>query len=283
MSLSIADAVRQATIRLKKAGIIGASQDARILLADIFAGDREIQFREPERLLTKAQSDAFENFIHRRESREPVSHILGRREFWSRNFYVTSDVLDPRPDSETLIEAALSIVDETVVSKVLDLGTGSGCLILTLLAEIPQAQGLAVDQSSAALNIAAKNAAHLGLSGRISFKQSNWFSSVTGTYDLIISNPPYIETKVTETLEPEVSIYEPRAALDGGADGLVCYREIIHDIGQYLTPEGAVVFEVGKGQASDVAALLADQNFTDIRIHNDLASVERCVSARCKK
>ncbi|MEP5700116.1 MAG: peptide chain release factor N(5)-glutamine methyltransferase, partial [Sneathiella sp.] len=213
-----------------------------------------------------------------------VSHILGSREFWSRNFVVNAHVLDPRPDSETLIDAVLERVKKGAeFDRLLDLGTGSGCLLLTLLAELPEAEGVGVDQSEDALVVAKENALRLGLEARTDFLQSDWFSAVEGQYDLILSNPPYIETEDVPLLQPEVAQYEPHAALDGGPDGLICYRHIISELGHYLRSGGYTIFEVGQGQADIVANYLEDMNFIQIEIHNDLASIGRCVSGQLKK
>ena len=269
---------------LRNAGVENPRRDARILIGQVFDGDQDIVIRDPDKKLTAGECDTFMALVDRRRRREPVSHILGRREFWSRDFIVTSDVLDPRPDSETLVEAVLKKTEDQLGDyRLLDLGTGSGCLLLTLLSELPHSTGLGVDFSEAALDIANKNALSLNLQDRACFLKSDWFSEVEGVFDIILSNPPYIETEVTRTLEPEVVKYEPITALDGGEDGLDCYRHIISELPVYLKDDGFVIFEVGMGQADTVANYLSDMNFIQIETHNDLASIGRCVSARLKK
>ncbi len=282
--MKIVDALRNATTRFRDAGISDAGRDASVLLTHIFSGDREIQYREPEKQLTEKQYSQFQAYVDRRCKREPVSYILEVREFWSLDFTVSEHVLDPRPDSETLIEAVLKhALNYGEPNRILDLGTGSGCLLLTLLTELKNATGVGVDISEEALAVAKKNADQLDLSDRSQFMKSSWFSGVSGQFDLILSNPPYIDTSDIEGLQPEVRNFEPLQALDGGPDGLDCYRSIISDIAPYLTQGGAAIFEVGIDQAGDVLALLEEQAFTSLQVHTDLASVGRCVSGILEK
>ncbi|OUR76477.1 protein-(glutamine-N5) methyltransferase, release factor-specific [Alphaproteobacteria bacterium 46_93_T64] len=282
--MRIDEALRGATKLLAAHSIDGARRDASVLLVSVLGGDREILFRAPEQILTEPEVQQFQKLIDRRATREPVSHILGQREFWSRDFFVTSDVLDPRPDSETLIDAVLKHTKETrAPDAILDLGTGSGCLLLTLLAEIKNAKGVGVDLSDKALEIAVKNAKSLSLEDRSSFLKSLWFENVSGTFDVIVSNPPYIETDDIAGLQTEVRDFEPRLALDGGEDGLECYRQITAEISVFLKPEGFVIFEVGIGQDVAVGNLMRGAGFENIKVHYDLASVARCVSGQSKK
>lgn len=282
--MNITEALQEARSRFQAADVPGSGRDASVLLTHIFEGDREIQFRAPETELTDQQVSQFESFVDRRCHREPVSHIVGNREFWSRSFYVNQHVLDPRPDSETLIEAVLGYVGrDSSPKKILDLGTGSGCLLLTLLAELEAATGTGVDISPEALKVAKKNADFLEVTDRVQFYESSWFGKVSGQYDIIVSNPPYIESDEIRTLQPEVTLYEPLGALDGGADGLDCYRLIISNIIPYLSSDGFAIFEVGQGQADDVAGLMKQEGFVSVEVHNDLASIGRCVSGRVEK
>lgn len=282
--MKIADALRNATFHFRKADIAEASRDASVLLSHVFSGDREIQFREPEKHLTEQQYSLYQGYIDRRCKREPVSHILETREFWSLDFVVSKDVLDPRPDSETLIDAVLKHFQNCDdPSRILDLGTGSGCLLLTLLNELEHATGLGVDISEKALIIAKENADQLKISNRTQFIKGSWFSEVSGQFDLIVSNPPYIESGDIEGLQPEVRNYEPLLALDGGVDGLDCYRTIISQISPFLTQGGLAVFEVGINQSNDVLTLLEESAFSSLKVHTDLASVQRCVSGILEK
>ncbi|WP_169565986.1 peptide chain release factor N(5)-glutamine methyltransferase [Sneathiella limimaris] len=258
-------------------------RDARVLLSHLL-GDREALFREPERQLTASEEIQFFEWVARRKSREPVSHIIGLREFYGRDFVVSSKVLDPRPDSETLIETVLARLDDDLSGpKILDLGVGSGCLLLTLLSEVPGSTGMGADLSEDALQVAKQNADALGLKDRVQFVQSNWLENVSGQYHVVISNPPYIETDDISTLEPEVRDFEPHLALDGGVTGLDCYKAILSKITPFLYPLGLMVFEIGQGQEDDLKELMVDAGFEDIQYHKDLASTVRCVSGRLKK
>ncbi|TNE40827.1 MAG: peptide chain release factor N(5)-glutamine methyltransferase [Alphaproteobacteria bacterium] len=279
MSRNIRTAVQSATDLLKKAGVEDARRDAALLLASILAKDSGFLHREPDYLLSEDEDDAFDTAVGRRVKREPVSHILGRREFWSLEFAVGPEVLDPRPDSETLIAAALAACEENVnPRKILDLGTGSGCLLLSLLSELPKAQGLGIDASEAALRVAAENAAMLQLDTRARFRTGNWCAGLQESFDLVISNPPYIADKDVDTLAPEVREYEPRLALAGGADGLDCYRIILSELFAVLEPGGLAVFELGIGQAERVSHLMTAAGLQNIARHRDLAGIERCLS-----
>ncbi|MBE7636572.1 peptide chain release factor N(5)-glutamine methyltransferase [Sneathiella sp. P13V-1] len=281
MTIRLDQALIEATIRLKGAGVEFARQDANLLMMDCLKADRDLLFREPERLLTDQEQSVFEELVERREKREPISHILGKREFWSREFIVNSHVLDPRPDTETLIELALTeMPDMEKPYRVLDLGTGSGCILLTLLAERPKATGVGVDISLDAMKVASANAENLNLENRTSFIEGPWFANVDGKFDLIVSNPPYIPDAVKGELQPEVREFEPHLALFGGEDGLDCYRHIISNAQSYLCGGGWLGFEVGIHQAQDVQKLMQIEGFRDISCANDLAGIARCVFGR---
>ncbi len=209
------------------------------------------------------------NFMQRRLNGEPVDRILGYREFYGHKFYLNLDTLSPREDSECVVNLALSVVkDRQRPVHILDLGTGTGCLLLTLLAELPSATGLGIDLSQNAVNMAGKNAQNLKLDARARFITSDWFENVTQKFDLIISNPPYIETHILLQLEREVREHDPMLALDGGSDGLNCYRLIAARAGQVLNPNGYVVVEIGMGQSESV---------TDIFRYSGLAYKDNCI------
>ncbi|PWJ21061.1 peptide chain release factor N(5)-glutamine methyltransferase [Jannaschia seohaensis] len=213
--------------------------------------------------------------IARRAAREPVSHILGRRAFWKHEFEVTADVLDPRPETETLVEAAVS----SALSSVLDLGTGSGCILLSILDAYPQARGLGTDLSPAALAVATRNAARLGLSDRAAFRQADWVDGIDGTFDLIVSNPPYIAEAEMAGLSPEV-LHEPHLALTPGGDGLAAYRVITRDAPARLAPGGRLMVEIGPTQGQAVHALFEQSGLTEIQLLNDLDGRNRVVSGK---
>ena len=234
----------------------------------------------PERPLPAAAAVAFHVALARRARREPFSHIVEGREFYGLPLRVTADVLDPRPDSETLIDAVLAAVaDHTAPLRVLDLGTGSGCLLLALLTALPQAVGVGVDVCPRALAVAQENARRLGLLSRCAFRVGDWGTGITAHFDLVISNPPYIPTAEIAALQLEVALYEPRRALDGGGDGLAAYRALIPQAAMLLCDAGVVALELGVGQWEPVAALLRTAGLPRLRWQSDLTGVPRCVLA----
>lgn len=275
MSQTVQSALIAGTKRLSEAGIDGAPRDARLLMAHVLeiAPDR-IALVQPE-ALTAAQAAAFEAVIARRMSREPVSHILGCRAFYGRSFEVTKDVLDPRPETETLIAEALS----QPFQSVLDLGVGSGAILLTLLSEQPLTKGLGTDISEAALAVARRNAAVLNLTARARFQQADWWEGIDGQFDLIISNPPYIAADEMSALAPELK-HEPRMALTDEADGLTAYRIIAAQARAFLRPRGRVMVEIGPTQGAAVADLFLAQGLKAVRVIPDLDGRDRVVRAQ---
>lgn len=279
--ISCGEALRHASVRLRQARIESARLDARVLLGYVLGIDGMTLFVHPERPIAADEMTRFEAILRRRERREPVSHIIGQREFWSLPFHVTANTLDPRPDTETLVETILDAVPErNAPLRLLDFGTGSGCILLALLSELPNAQGLGIDISQAALAVARGNAEALGLAERVEFQEGNWGQGLEGYFDIIVSNPPYIPENDIDGLEPEVSHYEPRTALNGGADGLDCYRILIPDCWRLLADKGRLAFEVGQGQAQAVQTMLIASEFNSIEIRHDLAGIARCVSTQ---
>jgi len=244
---------------LRQAGIATPALDARLLLCHAAGLTHEAYIAKADRELVADIAARLEALIARRLEREPVSRIIGTREFYGRVFLVDRHTLDPRPDTETLIEAALDIIDQNGSRgrplSLLDLGTGTGCILITLLAELPQARGLGTDMSSAALNLATANARILGVADRASFVASDWLDAVEGKFDLIVSNPPYIPSAEIERLPEEVARHDPRLALDGGPDGLSAYRRIAAGARQALAPNGKILVEIGSSQAQQVAEI----------------------------
>ena len=218
----------------------------------------------------------------------PVAKIIGHKEFWGRRFHVSPAVLDPRPDSETLIVAALALLAEDKAFRLIDLGTGSGCLLLTLLAERPLAHGLGIDKSRAALSLARRNAhclklgldLNLGLRQRVALRHGDWLHGVNATADMIIANPPYIESGAIDRLDRDVSLFDPRLALDGGSDGIGPYHALIAPSFQCLTGGGHLLLEIGVTQAEAVSALMAAAGFADISLRQDLAGRDRVLIGR---
>jgi release factor glutamine methyltransferase len=247
--------------------------DAELLAAHLIGADRgELLLR---RLDDPIDAVAYEALLTRRLAREPIAYIVGHREFWSLDFHVTPDVLIPRPDSETLVAAALAAAGPA--PRVLDLGTGSGCLLLAVLHERPQGWGLGIDRSSAAVRVARENAAALGLAGRTAFAVADWTAPVAGRFDLVLSNPPYVG--IGEALDAEVADFEPASALYAGPDGLEDYRRIIPALPELLTAQGSAHLEIGHVQADLVIEIAATSGLT-AELHRDLAGRPRCVSLR---
>lgn len=266
----------EATARLKAAGCETPALDARLLLQAAAGVSREEIILAPQRMVPDEAVASFRAFIGRRASREPVSRILGWREFYGRSFRVTPDTLDPRPDTETLVEAALALMPEG--ARLLDLGTGTGCIAITLLAERPGASGVAVDVSPAALAVAAENASRLGVADRLTLEAGSWFGPVSGRFDIIVSNPPYIPAVDIAGLSPDVRNFDPALALVGGADGLDPYRAIAAEAPGHMAQGAHVLVEIGAGQAPDVEAIFAAEGFAAASRHADLGGHVRCLA-----
>jgi release factor glutamine methyltransferase len=227
----------------------------------------------------------FGAYVERRLEGEPVSRIVGVREFYGRPFRIDASTLDPRPDTETLVEAALGLVDREAPLNILDLGTGSGCILITLLAELPRASGVGVDVSLGALELARANAQILGVGDRAAFLASDWLEAVEGSFDLVVANPPYLSAADMAALSPEVRDHDPAPALDGGPDGLSAYRRIVPGLRKALRPGGFALFESGPDQAQSVSRLLAEAGL-DVgegqHLWRDLAGRPCVVGARLR-
>ena len=274
MSRTVAQGLADLRGRLTAAGIDGAATEARRIMAAAMRvpADRvSLMQTEP---LSHAAEDRLAMLAARRCGREPLSHILGLKAFYEHEFRVTADVLDPRPETETLVAAALGAPFEAV----LDLGTGSGCILLSLLAARPGARGLGTDISDAALAVARQNAGRLGLAGRCEFRRADWFAGVNGRFDLIVSNPPYIAAAEMAALDPELR-FEPRAALTDEGDGLSAYRAIAAQAAAHLAPGGTVMVEIGWRQGPAVAGLMRAAGLGGVRILPDLDGRDRVVCA----
>jgi len=275
--MTIADALRHGAARLREAGIDNPRLEARLLLADALRTTVEALLREPNSPVDTTQYDTL---LTRRAAREPLALILGHREFWSLDFAVSPATLIPRPESETLIDAALdAFADRAPPRRVLDLGAGTGCLLLAALWEFPTTFGVGVDRSPAAAHLAARNAARLGMAGRAAFVCGDWAAALHARFDLVLSNPPYIPTSEIGDLMPEVARYESRMALDGGPDGYAAYRRLIPDLHRLLAEAGVAVLEIGQGQADKVAKLARDAGLI-AGTRRDLAGIARAVVLR---
>ena len=259
---------------LKAAGVDDPARDARRLLChalDIDSSRLTLALGEE---MTKDAKKLFGDLITRRITREPVSQILGYRDFYGQRFEVTRDVLDPRPETETLVETVLGLDFQTI----LDIGTGSGCILLSLLATRVGSTGIGVDVSQSALTVAKRNAQTLGLLERVEFAHSNWFEAVEGLFDVIVSNPPYIDEKEWETLEPEPKDWEPKFALTPGVDGLAPYRVIAAVAPRHLTKDGWLAVEIGWRQGDAVKEIFEDSGFSDVLVIQDLGGRDRVVA-----
>lgn len=281
---SVDEAQRHLAKSFALAGIESGLTDARALIGAALRLSRAQLLAQSDRLLEPREIAAIDALAARRMKREPVSRILGRKEFWSLMLDVTPDVLVPRPDTETLIEAALDYVVRGGLRleqlRILDIGTGTGALMLALLQELPNARGVATDVSAAALHVARGNAERLKLASRCSFVACNLADGVQGRFDLIVSNPPYIARGAIASLDPEVRDYDPRLALDGGADGLDAYRAIAATVPPLLAPGGRLIVELGFGQAAPVTALFEASTFTVLSIRDDLGGIPRALIAK---
>jgi release factor glutamine methyltransferase len=271
--------LRKAAEKLRKARMAAPRREARLLLARTLG-------IQPEKLIssnypvTAPQRAEFEALIERRTRYEPIAYLTGLREFWSLDFEVGAGVLIPRPETETLIEAALqTCADRFAPLRVLDLGTGSGCLLLAFLSERPNASGLGIDRSETALRIAERNARSLGLLPPARFSPGDWCRGLTEQFDVVFANPPYIATAELAHLAPDIG-YEPSEALDGGVDGLNAYRRIAAELPAVLAPGGVAFLEIGQGQAAAVEELVRAAKLKPCGTICDLAGIPRCVTVR---
>lgn len=266
--------------RLRAAQVPDPGRDARLLLADALKiAPTRLTLILPDPVPVAA-AQRFERSIAARCQRQPVSHILGRRSFYGRDFIVTSDVLDPRPETECLIELALKATANMASPALLDLGTGTGCILLTLLAELPLAKGVGTDISEPVLAVARRNCDALDLASRARFTQSDWFGNVQGRFDLIVSNPPYITADEMVRLSPEVRLWEPHLALTPGGDGLSAYRKIAAEAANFLRHAGRIIVEIGTAQGPDVVAIFVQAGLVEVAFGHDLDGKARMVSGR---
>jgi len=266
---------------LAAAGIEDARAEAWLLLAIALGRERAELMAGAAATPDAEQAARLEELVRRRAARAPVAYLIGEKEFWSLAFEVGPGVLIPRPETETVVEAVLDeVAERRAPLRLLDLGTGSGCLLLALLSELPSATGLGSDDSAEALAIAGRNAARLGLAARAGFAQGRWGEGLTGAFDVIVSNPPYVAASEWPRLQPEIRAFEPRAALVAGPDGLAAYRTLAPDCARLLAPDGLCALEIGHGQGDAVSEILARHGLQVTRRRRDLAGIERCVVVR---
>lgn len=282
----IQNALRWANSSLEQSKFFLSEEDirkkSRIILSSLLQKDPSFCIAYPDHILTQEEWEKFQTAITLLSQGHPLSRILGTREFWGLPFSLNEDTLDPRPDSETLIEAVLTWVKahnmEKAPLRILDLGTGSGCLLLALLSELPNALGIGVDISQNALAQAQENADALGLSQRVSFINTSWTQGLNGLFDIIISNPPYIPTEEIASLEANVREFDPLRALDGGKEGLDCYKLILGDLSRLLAPTHRCFFEMGSTQEKSLSELCQSYGYNALHTHYDLENRPRVLS-----
>jgi release factor glutamine methyltransferase len=283
--MSIGDALAQAAIRLRNEGVDSPRLDAELLLAHVLDSNRASVLTWPERRLTPKQLTRYRDLVARRAAREPLAYILGHREFFGLDFVLDPRVLIPRPETELLIEHALSIVQElraaTPQPEIADVGAGSGAIAVTLAVRLPQATLIALDDSEGALAVTAENARRHGVSDRVHCLPGDLLAPLSGPVDMIVANLPYVTTDEWQCLPPEIRDHEPRGALDGGPDGLTFIRQLLALAAPYLRPGGSILLEIGAGQRTAVTAL-ARQGFprAEVQIHQDYAGLDRLVVVR---
>lgn len=279
MSTTLAEALAAARRRLEDAGIADAARDARALLDGLLHLSSTAFLVDGDRPLTGEQMTTIEGAIERRAKREPVHRILGRRAFSRLDLMLSPDTLEPRPDTEILVDTLVPhvrrFVSDRGACRILDLGTGTGAICLALLDLVPGATGVGVDVSQGALETAMRNADMNGLAGRFDVVESDWFAAVTGVFDIILSNPPYIVHSVVETLDEEVRLHDPILALDGGDDGLDAYRAIAAGAADHLAQDGLVAYEIGYDQKASVIGIMREKGFARIAAVEDLGGNDR--------
>jgi len=276
MTKSVRDALIEASKALQAAGVDHARMEAVSLVMHSLGGNRTFVITHPEYLLSQQQLEDFRDFLARRAAHEPLQYIIGHQEFFKLRFEVTPDVLIPRPETELVVEAALDVVNRGQPLNLLDVGTGSGCIVVSLLYELKEAQGVAVDISAAALRIAEKNAQLHNVSDRLTLVQGDGLTPVCGqTFSLIVSNPPYVPAGEIDTLQPEVREHEPLTALISGSDGLDHIRALLRDAARALHSTGYFVFEIGFGQRDAVEQLVARAIWDLVEVRNDLQGIPR--------
>ncbi|MHB1204746.1 MAG: peptide chain release factor N(5)-glutamine methyltransferase [Rhodospirillaceae bacterium] len=277
MTESVAEAVARLTMEFTAAGIESARRDARILVGRVLNLEPSLLFARAGMEIAEPEMTSLRAMAARRLAHEPVSRILGEREFYGLTFKVTPDTLDPRPDTETLVDAVLAEKKRVAAPRILDLGTGTGCILLAVLNMWPEAAGLGIDINPGAVAVAVENARRLDLSARAAFQPGTWAEGLSGPFEIVVSNPPYVTDVEFPGLAPDVRLYDPRAALTAGCDGLDAYRALIAPASKLLTPEGRIFLEIGAGQRPAVTELAAAAGLRIHACHADLAGIDRCL------
>ncbi|HAY47939.1 peptide chain release factor N(5)-glutamine methyltransferase [Thalassospira sp.] len=285
MSATLGTLMAEGVAALNEAGIENARMDVRILLARAAGVDGGRISAWPEEEVAADKEAAFRDMIARRSGHEPVGRILGERDFWRHTFKLAPETLEPRPDSETLVEWAIDFLEDNDAPRIVDFGTGTGCLLLSTIGDLPGSSGIGLDISEGAVACARENARALDLDGQVEFRVSDWDSALDDReradgFDLVMSNPPYITRDEMETLSPEVQKFDPRIALTDEGDGLAAYRVLSQVAFDLAKPGGFVIFEIGRGQEKDVGQLLVEAGFVGVEYREDLGGIVRCVAAK---
>jgi release factor glutamine methyltransferase len=285
VSSTLGTLMKEGVAALTAAGIENARMDTRILLARAAGVDGGRISAWPEEEVSAEKTAIFRNMLTRRIGYEPVGRILGERDFWRHTFKLAPDTLEPRPDSETLVEWAIDFLEDKEAPNIVDFGTGTGCLLLSALGDLPGSSGIGLDISEGAIACARDNAKALDLDAEVEFRVSDWDSALTDAeratgFDLVMSNPPYITRDEMETLSPEVQKFDPRRALTDEGDGLAAYRLLSQVAFDLAKPGGFVIFEIGRGQERDVGQLLVEAGFVGVEYREDLGGIVRCVAAK---
>ncbi|MCC4242429.1 peptide chain release factor N(5)-glutamine methyltransferase [Thalassospira povalilytica] len=285
MSATLGTLMAEGIAALNEAGIENARMDVRILLARAAGVDGGRISAWPEDEVAADKEAAFRDMIARRSGHEPVGRILGERDFWRHTFKLAPETLEPRPDSETLVEWAIDFLEDNDAPRIVDFGTGTGCLLLSTIGDLPGSSGIGLDISEGAVACARENARALDLDGQVEFRVSDWDSALDDReradgFDLVMSNPPYITRDEMETLSPEVQKFDPRIALTDEGDGLAAYRVLSQVAFDLAKPGGFVIFEIGRGQEKDVGQLLVEAGFVGVEYREDLGGIVRCVAAK---
>jgi len=285
MSATLGTLMAEGVAALNEAGIENARMDVRILLARAAGVDGGRISAWPEDEVAADKEAAFRDMIARRSGHEPVGRILGERDFWRHTFKLAPETLEPRPDSETLVEWAIDFLEDNDAPRIVDFGTGTGCLLLSTIGDLPGSSGIGLDISEGAVACARENARALDLDGQVEFRVSDWDSALDDReradgFDLVMSNPPYITRDEMETLSPEVQKFDPRIALTDEGDGLAAYRVLSQVAFDLAKPGGFVIFEIGRGQEKDVGQLLVEAGFVGVEYREDLGGIVRCVAAK---
>jgi release factor glutamine methyltransferase len=279
--ITVGDALADAIPALAAACIDEPRREARLLLSVVLGVDAAAIIGNPDRLLQAEERARFATLVVRRAAHEPAARLFGRRQFWSLDFALSAETLVPRPDSETVVEAVLAhLGDRGAPLRLLDLGTGSGCLLLALLSELPAASGIGIDIAPNAALTARRNAVALGLGNRSDFIAGSWGTALAGRFDIVVANPPYIPSSAIAGLAPEVGRHDPHRALDGGCDGLTAYRALAPEAMCLVREGGLAAFELGVGQAQPVAAIMQGAGLAIVEIRRDLKGIERCLVLR---